>query len=104
MLSKKEFKHLLTLGRRAAKLNAEMSGILDSLPLLEQFSVLPSVFCIDGYSLRKILEVYPDAPLQIEQEGDDWYKVYTKIEGCDFEGWMSGKQLDRLKGELNDAV
>ena len=104
MLSKKEFKHLLTLGRRAAKLNAEISGILDTLPLLEQFLVLPSVFVIDGYSLPKILEVYPDAPLQIEQEGDDWYKVHTRIEECDFEGWMSGKQLDGLKGELNDAV
>lgn len=104
MLSKKEFKHLLTLGRRAAKVNAEMNEILDSLPLLEQFSVLRSVFIIDGYSLRKILEVYPDAPLLIEQEGDDWYKVNTRIEGCDFEGWMRGEHLDKLKGELNDTV
>ena len=95
-MEKKTVKKLITMMKHYKKQRAEIEEILDSMPVIEAFTAGIKEYMMGGWSMKKLKELYPDIPVRIEPDGDDWYRAYMTIDGVDFEGWMSGRFKDDL--------
>lgn len=95
-MEKKTVKKLITLMKHYKKQREEIEAILDSMPVIEAFAIGVKEYMMGGWSMKKLKELYPEVPVTVEPDGEDWYKALMVIDGINFEGWMSGKYKDDL--------